>query len=153
MRATGSLRMVATVHRLELREHEMYRGNVSLDREQLGALTNTARIEVTPSPDEDGAYKLKPSSYIGAVNIGELALVVLPKIPIDRVMFLIAYAMDPKSWRRDSFELARDDDILEGIAFAFAHHTRQAIQRGLVQGYRREEDALNTVRGHIRFGD
>ena len=55
MRATGSLRMVATVHRLELKEHEMYRGNVSLDREQLGALTNTARIEVTPSPDEDGA--------------------------------------------------------------------------------------------------
>ena len=153
MRATGSLRMVATVHRLELKEHEMYRGNVSLDREQLGALTNTARIEVTPSPDEDGAYKLKPSSYIGAVNIGELAVVVRPKIPIDRVMFLIAYAMDPKNWRRDSFELARDDDILEGIAFAFAHHTRQAIRRGLVQGYRREEDALNTVRGHIRFGD
>ena len=88
------------------------------------------------------------------MNIGELAVVVRPKnLHRPRSCFMIAYAMDPKNWRRDSFELARDDDILEGIAFAFAHHTRQAIQRGLVQGYRREEDALNTVRGHIRFGD
>ena len=27
------------------------------------------------------------------------------------------------------------------------------FERGLLQGYRREEDALNTVRGRIRFGD
>ena len=76
-----------------------------------------------------------------------------PKIPIDRVMFLITYAMDPKNWRRDPVVLDRDDDCLEAIVFAFAHRTRQAIQRGLLQGYRREEDALNTVRGRIRFGD
>ena len=68
-------------------------------------------------------------------------------------MFLIAYAMDPKNWWRDPFEFARDDDVLEAIALAFAHRTRQAIQRGLLQGYRREEDALHTVRGRVRFGD
>ena len=68
-------------------------------------------------------------------------------------MFLIAYAMDPKNWRKDPVELARDDDVLEAIALAFAHRTRQAIQRGLLQGYRREEEALHTVRGRIRFGD
>ena len=79
-------------------------------------------------------------------------VVVRPKVPIDRVMFLIAYAMDPTNWQKDP-ELARDDDVLEAIALAFAHRTRQAIQRGLLQGYRREEDALNTVRGRIRFGD
>ena len=32
-------------------------------------------------------------------------------------------------------------------------HTRQAIRRGLLQGYRREEEALHTVRGRIRFDD
>ena len=68
-------------------------------------------------------------------------------------MFLIAYAMDPNDWGRDSIGLACDDDILEAIALVFAHRTRQAIQRGLLRGYRREEDALNTVRGRIRFGD
>ena len=68
-------------------------------------------------------------------------------------MFLIAYSMDPKHWRRNAVELARDDGILEAIIFAFTHHTRQAIHRGLLRGYRGEDDALNTVRGRIRFGD
>ena len=141
------------MQRLELEEYASYTLNGPLNKDQLRALISDAHIDVTPSPDEDGAYRLKPSSYIGAVNIGDLAIVVRPKVPFDRVMFLIAYAMDPKNWRRDSVELARDDDILEAIALAFAHRTRQAIQRGLLQGYRREEDALNTVRGRIRFGD
>ena len=141
------------MHRLELKEYESYPWNGSLDKDQRRVLTDAAHIEVTLSNDEEGAFRLKPSSYIGAVNIGELVVVVRPKIPIDRVMFLIAYAMDPRDWRKDSVELARDDDILEAIALAFARRTRQAIERGLLQGYRREEDALNTVRGRIRFGD
>ena len=141
------------MYELKLEEYASYPGNVRLNKDQQHALTVDAHIEVTPSSDEDGAYRLKPSSYIGAINIGELAVVVRPKIPIDRVMFLITYAMDPKNWRRDPVVLDRDDDCLEAIVFAFAHRTRQAIQRGLLQGYRREEDALNTVRGRIRFGD
>ena len=142
------------MRRLELREHQLYPRNVPLDREQLRVLTGCgAHIQVLPSPEEEGAYVLRPSSYVGAVNIGDLAVVIRPKIPIDRVMFLIAYSMDPKHWRRNAVELARDDGILEAIIFAFTHHTRQAIHRGLLRGYRGEDDALNTVRGRIRFGD
>ena len=76
-----------------------------------------------------------------------------PKIPIDRVMFLITYALDPKNWRRDAFDLKRESDILESIVLAFTHHTREAVRRGLLQGYRREEEALHTVRGRIRFDE
>ena len=140
--------------RLELNEHQQYPQSVSLDKDELGALTASgAHIQVTPSSEVHGAFILRPSSYIGAVNIGDLAVVIRPKIPIDRVMFLITYSMDPKHWRKNSVQLTRDDGILEAIVFAFTHHTRQAIHRGLLRGYRREEDALNTVRGRIRFGD
>ena len=137
---------------LELREYQDYFWREPLSSAQLRALGD-ARIGVTPSPDEDEVYILRPSSWIGTVNVGDIAVVVRPKIPIDRVMFLITYAMGPKNWRRESFDLKRAADVLEAIAFSFAHHTRQAIHRGLLQGYRREEDALTTVRGRIRFGD
>ena len=137
---------------LELVEYASHPEDVRLDKDQLRALAD-AHIEVTPSPDVDGAYRLTPSSYIGALNVGDLAIVIRPKIPIDRVMFLIAYVMDPKNWRKDLFALEKAPDVLEAIALAFAHRTRQAIQRGLLQGYRREEEALHTVRGRIRFGD
>ena len=137
---------------LELREYQDYFWRDPFSNAQLRALGD-ARIGVTPSPDEDEVYILRPSSWIGTVNVGDIAVVVRPKIPIDRVMFLITYAMGPENWRRESFDLRRAADVVEAIAFAFAHHTRQAIHRGLLQGYRREEDALTTVRGRIRFGD
>ena len=142
------------MRRLELREHQQYLPSVPLDKDELRALTAAElHIQVTPSTDEAGAFTLRPSSHIGAVNIGDLAVVIRPKIPIDRVMFLITYSMDPRHWRKNSVQLTRDDGILEAIVFAFTHHTRQAIRRGLLRGYRWEEDALNTVRGRIRFGD
>ena len=137
---------------LELREYQDYFWREPLSSAQLRALGD-ARIGVTPSPDEDEVYILRPSSWIGTVNVGDIAVVVRAKIPIDRVMFLITYAMGPKNWRRESFDLRRAADVLEAITFSFAHHTRQAIHRGLLQGYRREEDALTMVRGRIRFGD
>ena len=136
----------------KLREYEEYSWPAPLDSAQLRAL-KAANIGVTPSPEEDGGYILKPSSWVGAVNVGDATVVVRPKIAMDRVMFLITYAMDPKHWRRESFDLKHAPDVLEAIALSFAHHTRQAIHRGLLQGYRREEDALTTVRGRIRFGD
>ena len=46
-----------------------------------------------------------------------------------------------------------DSDVLEAVALAFSRRTQRAIHRGLLRGYRREEDALSTVRGQIRFAD
>ena len=140
------------MQRLELREYEERVWPLPLSRDQLGALAR-ARVDVSPAPDPDGAYLLKPSSFVGAVNIGDLSVIVRPKIPVDRVMFLMTYAMDPRHWRDESIDLAPDDDVLEAVALAFVHRTQRAVRRGLLRGYRREEDALNTVRGQIRFAD
>ena len=110
-------------------------------------------IEVSSPESSDATWVLKPSSHIGALRLGALSIVVRPKIRVDRVMFLIAYALDPRHWRQYVSHLAADDDVLESIILAFVYQTREAIQRGLLQGYRHEEDSLNTVRGRIRFAD
>ncbi len=136
---------------LTLVEYEPRPVNVRLDLEQRKVLTG-AHIDVTPPTDEGTTWVLRPSSYIGTVRLGDLSVVVRPKIPIDRVMFLVAYAIDPKDWKK-YFNLAPDADVLESIIPAFVHHTRQAVRRGLLQGYRHLEEALHTVRGRIRFND
>ena len=144
------------MRRIELLEHKSHPEAVRLDRDQLRELTSGTHgghIRVIPSPDVERGYFLTASSYIGAVTIGDLAITVRPKVPIDRVMFLITYAMDPRHWRRDPFELEQDQDLIEAVALAFTHRTRQAIHRGLLRGYREEEEALHEVRGRIRFGD
>ena len=137
---------------LTLQEYKESAVDFPLDKEQLAALTS-AHIGVTPSPDEGKTWDLRPSSCIGTVCIGGLSVVVRPKIPVDRVMFLITYALDPRHWRQYPFDLTPDTDVLESIIPAFTHHIREAVRRGLLQGYRREEEALHTVRGRIRFDE
>ena len=137
---------------LTLHEYENHPVNFQPDKAQFAGLA-AAGIEVTPSSSAGASYLLRPSSRIGAVSVGGLSIVVRPKIPIDRVMFLVAYALDPRDWRKYPFDFSPDTDVLESIIPAFTHHTRQAIRRGLLQGYRHEEEALHTVRGRIRFDD
>ena len=102
-------------------------------------------------PVEGFTWVLQPTSYIGTVRLGNLSVVVRPKIPIDRVTFLIAYVLDLMKSLSDHSDLSPDSEILESIIPAFVHHTHQAVRRGLLQGYRREEEALHTIRGRIRF--
>ena len=137
---------------LTLNEYQGCPIDSPLDQGQLAVL-NRANIGVTPSFEEGKTWVLHPSSYIGTVCIGGLSVVVRPKIPVDRVMFLITYALDPKYWLQYHFDLTPDTDVLESIIPAFTHHTREAVRRGLLQGYRREEEALHTVRGRIRFDE
>ena len=137
---------------LELTEYQQCVWDAPLDHGQLQALA-AAHISVSPSVDRPGAHLLRPSSWVGAVNTGDRSVIVRPKIPVARVMFLMTYALDPRHWRNEAIELAPDADVLEAVALAFARRTQQAIHRGLLRGYRREEEALNTVRGQIRFAD
>ena len=136
---------------LTLAEYESRSVYVPLDLEQRKVLAG-AHIDVTPPTDEGTTWVLRPSSRIGTIRVGDLSVIVRPKIPIDRVMFMVAYAIDPKDWKK-YFDLLPNSDVLESIIPAFVHHTRQAVRRGLLQGYRHEEEALHTVRGRIRFND
>ena len=137
---------------LELTEYQQCVWDAPLDHGQLQALA-AARISVSPSVDREDAHLLRPSSWVGAVNTGDRSVIVRPKIPVDRVMFLMTYALDPRHWRNEAIDLAPDADVLEAVALAFSRRTQRAIHRGLLRGYRREEEALNTVRGQIRFAE
>ena len=135
-----------------LREHEPCRITYPLDDRQLDALRQ-ARVAVRPIDVRAGVWELSPSSYIGVVGCGDLSIVIRPKIPIDCVMFLVSYSLSPGDWRSSPFGLTPSDDILDAIIPAFVLRTQEAIRRGLLQGYRTEEEALTTVRGRIRIAD
>ena len=59
----------------------------------------------------------------------------------------------PQALAERSHRPAPDADVREAVALAFSRRTQRAVHRDLLRGYRREEDALNTVRGQSRFTD
>jgi 5-methylcytosine-specific restriction enzyme subunit McrC len=61
--------------------------------------------------------------------------------------------MDPKRWQDTDFSLEEADSLVDAIIPGLALHLKRALEPGILQGYRLEEDALATVRGRIRFQD
>lgn len=125
-----------------------------ISRDEALSLADLVRdLRVEPSRDDPGAFVLTPGSTIGALWLPDLEVQILPKIPMSMVLFLVSYAVDPRSWREQVQRFQDADTVVEAVAPAFLHFTKAATGRGLLHGYRTEEDSLLTVRGQIRFGD
>jgi 5-methylcytosine-specific restriction enzyme subunit McrC len=141
------------VESLTLVEHRTT-PEVCLTAEQRDALRGLVpSLTVVPARGREGVYELTPGSTIGAVSLPGLAVEIRPKIAIDRVLFLLSYALDPRAWRPDRFLFEPRPSLVEALIPGFVHQVRQAFRRGLLQGYRNEEDALPAVRGRIRIDD
>jgi len=81
------------------------------------------------------------------------ALKIRPKIPIERVLFLLSFALDPARWEQTGFDFAEEQSLVEAIIPGFINQVSRAVKRGVLPGYRAEETALLTIRGRIRFDD
>lgn len=136
---------------LDLREWTQTEEPVALsvrERDRLKPLL--ASIE--PARGTSDAYYLRPGSTVGALEIGDLSVSIRPKLPIGRVLYLAAYAMGVE-FREERFDFVRQATLVEALVPALTRAARRAFARGLLHGYRTEEEALHTVRGRIRVAD
>jgi 5-methylcytosine-specific restriction enzyme subunit McrC len=121
-------------------------------RDQLRRMTKS--VTVSPTIGYEGHYDLTPGSSVGVIHLADdLELLIRPKLPIERVLFLISYALEHGRWQEASASLGEADTILEAIIQSFAYRLRRTLLRGVLQGYRSEDDSLTTVRGRWRIGD
>jgi 5-methylcytosine-specific restriction enzyme subunit McrC len=111
-------------------------------------LAETARTETS------GVWQLRAGRKVGTLQIGQdLQVTVAPKVPIDRLVFMMGYARDPSFWRDDPVALPQHQDLPEALAHAFNRFAIKSVEQGLLQGYREVDDSLHVVRGRIRADD
>ena len=103
---------------------------------------------------EEYVYLLKSGSTVGAVEIGGLSVLIQPKMGIPQLLSLACYATGVvKLHRLRQFDFREETALPDTLALALTSAARQAFSRGLLHGYRTEEEALYTVRGRIRFDE
>ena len=111
-------------------------------------------LTVTPASGEEGVYHLTPASVIGAFEIGDLSVSIRPKLDISRIIFMACYAMGKFQLREmERFDFKEAPTLPDALALSLAAVARKAFERGLLYGYREEEDTLYTVRGRIRMDE
>ena len=109
-------------------------------------------LSIRPTTSE-GMYVLAPGSTVGAVEVGDLSVLIRPKIGIPQLMSLACYAIGRVKFQETDFEFPEKVALPDALALALVSAARRAFSRGLLHGYRTEEEALQTVRGRIRFDD
>ena len=143
------------MRQIDLQEYQQSEA-VELTRDERDELRDVLpSLAVEPAEGLDGAYWLKPGSTVGAVEIGDLSVLIRPKIGIPQLLSLACYAMGVfKSQEERLFDFQEEAETPpDTLAIALAAAARRAFSRGLLHGYRTEEEALHTVRGRIRFAD
>ena len=122
------------------------------ERDALRAIPSLA-VERADIEDSRAAYILKPGSTVGAVEIGDLSVLIKPKIPIPQLLSLACYAMSKFKPLPEMFDYPREYALPDILALALVSTARRAFARGLLHGYRTQEEALYTVRGRIMFAE
>ena len=110
-------------------------------------------LTVEPVASVADRYTLTPGSTVGAVEIDGLSLRIAPKIGIPQLLSLACYAIGHVRFEKTEFDFHEQWALPDAVALAFGTAARRALSRGLLHGYRTAEDALQAVRGRIRFDD
>ncbi len=126
---------------------------VSLTKAEYHALKESGFVTVMPTLDE-GVFEVAAGRRVGAIGIGKRQVVVKPKISdLNRLLFLLGYARDPRIWRDDPIQLDPADELLPAVAEAFARIATLAVEQGLLQGYKTVREDLPVLRGRILAGE
>ncbi len=111
-------------------------------------------VTIEPIENTSDRYRLRTSSMVGALELGDMSVLIEPKIGIPQLLSLACYAMDVYKLKEQKlFDFQKTQALPDVLALALIAASRRAFGRGLLRGYISEEDALHTVRGRIRFDE
>ncbi len=140
------------MRRIDLREYERSELSYNLSAHDRRELREVPSLTIDPS-DQDTFYHLTPGSIVGAVEIGDLSVLIKPKIGIPQLLSLACYAMGEFKPHNADFDFGEEEALSDILALSLAAASRRAFSRGLLHGYRTEEEALHGIRGRVRFAD
>ena len=141
------------MRRIDLQEYAQSEPQVLSIAERDALRTALPSLTLEPATGIEGAYILSPGSTVGAVETGDLSVLIRPKIGIPQLLSLACYAIGRVKFRESDFDFLKEEALPDALALALVSAARRAFSRGLLHGYRTEEEALYTVRGRIRFDD
>jgi 5-methylcytosine-specific restriction enzyme subunit McrC len=142
----------ATLTSVTLDELDRQGQLAEMDTVKAAALAGTELVEVRPAPH--GQWRLLPRGNVGAVRVDDLQVQVKPKdkVGLDRLLFLLGYARNPR-FRPEDVTGTDEPDLWPALAESLARQAEAALAGGILQGYRTVDETSRTIRGRIRIGD
>jgi len=110
-------------------------------------------LSISPSRGMPGHWDLTPGAVVGVIDLGPLVIDIHPKLPVDRLLFLLSYSFHSGEWFDEQVDLQHAEGVLDAVVPTLSFHLRRAFRTGILQGYQVVKESLSGVRGRIRFAD
>ncbi|OBG73496.1 McrC family protein [Mycobacterium sp. E3305] len=94
-------------------------------------------------------YTVAVSDAIGAIGLGDLQLIIMPKIPLPHLLYLLAESNQVPRSLYERSRLGADDNFFSLIARWFVHSCEVLLRHGLASDYGRVTADLACARGRI----
>ena len=101
---------------------------------------------VTPTSVE-GRWRISDTAKVGVAVIGDLALHVVPKTPLENIVYMASRGETQLRLHASEIGHAADTALPSALAHAYLSELDRATRRGLVKGYRSAQDSSSVVRG------
>ena len=121
-----------------------------LTPEQGRSLAGSGVVNAAPSPYSPGIWQIGAAGKVGAARIGDIEILIKPKVPIARLLFLAGYAQHAAAWQPETVPLDEAADLVPAIAQALWRQTERAIHQGLLPGYILVQESSQVLRGRLR---
>src|SRR5690606_38389124 len=95
-------------------------------------------------------WQVRSRGYVGAARVGDVEVRIAPKLPVDRLLFLVGFAASGRHWRPDDVPYAPADELVPVLAEALSRQVNAALRQGLLQGYQVVDGASPVMRGRLR---
>ncbi|HJD78761.1 MAG TPA: McrC family protein [Corynebacterium pollutisoli] len=124
-------------------------GSIDLDlsRHQAASLHKTGFVDV--SPDDTGRWRITASSYVGSLVMGDLEILIRPKINPENLFLLLEPGLPRSAWREEAFEYGSSSDLLPAVVSFFARSAETTLGRGLLRSYQGRDESLLALRGRM----
>jgi len=123
--------------------------DVELSFDQVDALRRAAgnAIEIFPGQRRD-TWNLKATSYVGAVRIGDLAIMIRPKIPLENLFYMLS-AREADVDFGTSLVGFEEAELLPALAAFYERLVAHTLRRGVLKAYKEHNETLVALRGRI----
>lgn len=99
------------------------------------------------SPSASGEWRVTDVSKVGVVRLRDAQVSVEPKVPLERIFYLLARGREWGKWFNPSVELDTVANLYPAIADAFVTWAERILRGGVLRGYRSIRAAEPSIRG------
>ena len=125
--------------------------DVELSFEQVDALRRVAgtAIEIRPGRSQD-TWNLKATSYAGAIRVGDLAVLIRPKIPLENLFYMLSAGQANIDFGTSLIGFEQDE-LLPALAAFYERLVADTLKRGVLKAYKDHDETLVALRGRINI--